>query len=105
MNPSPHGEAADQVDQPPQRRRLGATAERDHPRHRLGIEQVGPNQLEPVARLDPLELALDDPWHDHAPPIVEKAPDDRGPQASRASGDDRRGLHQLSAGHSIFVMP
>ena len=53
------------------------------------VEEVGLDELEPVATLDAVQLALLHPRDDGAPAVVEEAPRDRGAEAAGPSGDDR----------------
>ena len=86
-------EPADEVDQRAQRRARLAARRPDHAGNRVGVEQVGLHQLEPVARGQPLEVFLADPRHHDAPSVGQEAFDDRGAQAAGAAGDQRRAIH------------
>ncbi len=48
----------------------------------LGVEQIGLDELEPVARLQALQLCLDDPRDHHVPAIVEQPSGDGPAQPS-----------------------
>ncbi len=71
----------------------------------IGIEQVGPHQLEPVTVLvDALELTLGHPRDDDAPAVGEQSFGHAGAEPAGPSGDDCGAFHRLpSALHSIFV--
>ena len=55
---------------------------------RVGVEEVGLDELEALVLLDALELALGDPGHDHAPAVLEEGARDRGAEAAGPSGDE-----------------
>ena len=75
----PGGEAADEVDD--RARATPPAAPRDLARRRAASKRSACDELEAVAPLDALELALGDPRHDDAPAVVQQ----------RAASPRRRG--------------
>jgi hypothetical protein len=99
------GEPADQVDDAAQRCLAGARRKRHHRRHRARIEKIRLDRLDPLVRLQALELALDDPWHDDPPAVVAQPPHDRVAKATRASCDDRGPVHSVAVRAPLYLRP
>ena len=87
------GEAADEVDDAVQRRALVAGGDLHHLVHVAGVEQVGLDELEPLALGQAVELALCDPGHDDAPVGVQERPHDRHAEAAAPARHDHRPVH------------